>query len=77
MRTPKANELPAIKATPPVSRFMSMTDANELKIGDVQELLGDYQRLARVLGQLVQRAQDSADADENISETTASDQEKD
>ncbi|KAK5056079.1 hypothetical protein LTR84_012630 [Exophiala bonariae] len=77
MRTPKPDELPAIKAAPPVSRFMSMTDANELKIGDVQELLGDYQRLARVLGQLVQRAQAAADTDENVSETAGSDQDKD
>lgn len=77
MRIPKKDELPAIKAAPPVSRFMSMADVNELKIGDVQELLNDYQRLARILGQLVQRAQESADTDENISETTASDQEKD
>lgn len=77
MRTPKPDELPAIKAAPPVSRFMSMVDANDLKIGDVQELLNDYQRLARVLGQLVQRAQVAADTDENVGESTASDQEKD
>jgi len=77
MRVPNKDELPSIKAAPPVSRFMSASDVNELKIGDVQLLLSDYQRLARILGQLVQRSEQSADADENASEATASDLEKD
>ncbi|KEF59753.1 uncharacterized protein A1O9_04601 [Exophiala aquamarina CBS 119918] len=77
MRIPNQDELSPIKAAPPVSRFMSVADVNDLKIGDVQLLLSDYQRLARILGQLVQRAEESADTDENTSEATASDQEKD
>ncbi|EXJ90361.1 hypothetical protein A1O1_03460 [Capronia coronata CBS 617.96] len=56
LRSPDKAELSSIKAAPPVSRFMKLTDANDLKVGEVNDLLLDYQRLARVLGMLVQRA---------------------
>lgn len=36
---------------PPVQRFLDMDDASELKIGEIEELLKDYQRLARALQQ--------------------------
>ncbi|KIV89679.1 hypothetical protein PV10_07062 [Exophiala mesophila] len=69
LRLPKKDELEVIKAAPPISRFMTSDSAAELKIGDVQDLLDDYQRLARVLGQLIQRASTNTstvqDVDEN------------
>lgn len=44
------NELLApSKAAPPIKRFMDMTDAGELKVCEVTELLKDYQRLAAAL----------------------------
>ncbi|EXJ80805.1 hypothetical protein A1O3_07089 [Capronia epimyces CBS 606.96] len=57
LRTPDKIELSSIRAAPPISRFMKLTDVKELKIGEINDLLMDYQRLARVLGKLVQRAQ--------------------
>lgn len=68
LRTPDKEELSTIKAAPPISRFMTTTNANDLKLGEVQDLLQDYQRLVRVLGKLVQRAQDEAEADEGKSD---------
>ncbi|EXJ58159.1 hypothetical protein A1O7_05584 [Cladophialophora yegresii CBS 114405] len=56
-KTPNKAELAAIRAAPPVPRFLLLGDASELRLGEVQDLLDDYQRLARVLGKLVQRAQ--------------------
>lgn len=61
LNTPSRQEISTIKAAPPISRFMTVNDASQLKIGDVQDLLSDYQRLARVLGKLVQKAQDEAE----------------
>ena len=43
------NVAATLAAAPPVQRFLDIAEASELKIGDVQELLKDYQRLARVL----------------------------
>lgn len=37
------------KLEPPVQRFLAVTDANELRIGDITELLKDYKRLANEL----------------------------
>lgn len=37
------------KTAPPVKRFIEAKEAKELKIGDVEELLKDYQRLAGAL----------------------------
>lgn len=37
------------KTEPPVGRFMKMSDARDMRIGEVEELLRDYQRLAMVL----------------------------
>lgn len=34
---------------PPIQRFLAMSDASELKVGEIDELLKDYQRLARAL----------------------------
>lgn len=34
---------------PPIQRFMNMADANDLRIGEVEELLKDYKRLASTL----------------------------
>lgn len=35
--------------SPPIQRFMNMADANDLRIGEVEELLKDYKRLASAL----------------------------
>lgn len=35
--------------SPPIQRFMNMADANDLRIGEVEELLRDYKRLASAL----------------------------
>lgn len=43
------NEYAPIKALPPVQRFLDVTDVEELKIGEVAELLNDYKRLADAL----------------------------
>ncbi|KIW91740.1 uncharacterized protein Z519_07708 [Cladophialophora bantiana CBS 173.52] len=71
LRSPDNNELVAIKAVPPISRFMKMADAKELKLGEVQELLADYQRLAKVLGKLVVKAQDEAEMEVGEASDTA------
>ncbi len=42
-----ASQAPA----PPIQRFLDITSASELKIGDIEELLKDYQRLASALQQ--------------------------
>ncbi|KAK6371608.1 uncharacterized protein PV06_01364 [Exophiala oligosperma] len=72
LRAPYRKELPSIMAAPPMSRFMSITDASELKIREVQDLLMDYQRLAKVLGKLVQKAEDEVDTDHADVETEES-----
>ena len=64
LRTPEKEEMPAIRAAPPIPRFLTIGDANELKIGDVQDLLDDYQRLAKVLGRLVQKAHNQDESEE-------------
>jgi hypothetical protein len=74
LRTPQKEELPQIRAAPPVPRFLTLGDANELKLGEVQDLLDDYQRLARVLGKLVQRAQNEEDGDGEKSQAISSTQ---
>ncbi|KIW19565.1 hypothetical protein PV08_00138 [Exophiala spinifera] len=80
LRVPDQKELPSIMAAPPILRFMSITDASELKIRDVQDLLTDYQRLAKVLGKLVQKAEDEPETDHTDVEieesATGSDHEK-
>ena len=38
-----------IKALPPVQRYMDVVSADDLKIGEVAELLNDYKRLASAL----------------------------
>ncbi|KAK4697775.1 hypothetical protein P7C71_g361, partial [Lecanoromycetidae sp. Uapishka_2] len=40
---------PPIKALPPIQRFLDVTSVEELKIGEVNELLNDYKRIAEVL----------------------------
>lgn len=40
---------PRDHTSPPIPRFMNVHDASELKIGEVDELLRDYKRLAGVL----------------------------
>lgn len=37
------------RISPPIQRFMTMADANDLRIGEVEELLKDYKRLASAL----------------------------
>ncbi|KAK5141985.1 hypothetical protein LTR04_002373, partial [Oleoguttula sp. CCFEE 6159] len=39
------------KTAPPVKRFVECNDARELRVGDVEELLRDYQRLVGVVRQ--------------------------
>ncbi|TID25277.1 hypothetical protein E6O75_ATG04482 [Venturia nashicola] len=41
------------KATPPNKRFVECKDAKELKLGEVEELLKDYQRLVALMGKAV------------------------
>lgn len=43
---------PTARIDPPIQRFMDMTDAGELKLAEVQGLLKDYQRLAKVVRDL-------------------------
>ncbi|KAJ9606892.1 hypothetical protein H2200_008902 [Cladophialophora chaetospira] len=64
LRTPNKVELAAIRTAPPIPRFLLLGDAKELRLGEVQDLLDDYQRLARVLGKLVQKAQNEVDEEE-------------
>ena len=44
-----ANGVGDIKTLPPIQRFIDAPDAQNLKIGDVAELLEDYKRLAEAL----------------------------
>ncbi|KAL8953933.1 MAG: hypothetical protein Q9222_000220 [Ikaeria aurantiellina] len=50
---PTGNSLPPpsspAKVAPPIKRFMDVSDAGELKIGEIAELLQDYRRLATAL----------------------------
>ncbi|OAL39489.1 hypothetical protein AYO20_01359 [Fonsecaea nubica] len=71
LRLPDNDELVTIKAAPPITRFMKVVDAKELRLGEVQELLADYQRLAKVLGKLVTKAQDDAETDTGEASDTA------
>ena len=41
------------KSNPPIRKFMDAKDAKELKIGDVEELLRDYKRLAEILKEAI------------------------
>ncbi|KAG9651810.1 hypothetical protein KCU95_g7786, partial [Aureobasidium melanogenum] len=41
------------KATPPMQKFVDAKSASELRIGDVEELLRDYQRLAALIRETV------------------------
>ena len=44
-------ELRRIK--PPRKRFLEVSAASELKIGEVEELLAEYRRLARAIGEAI------------------------
>jgi hypothetical protein len=44
-------ELRRIK--PPRKRFLEVGSANELRLGEVEELLAEYRRLARAIGEAV------------------------
>ena len=52
LRAPTLEETVQIRAEPPKTRFVDLEDVSELKVGEVAELLKDYQRLARVLENL-------------------------
>ncbi|KAF2153728.1 hypothetical protein K461DRAFT_224083 [Myriangium duriaei CBS 260.36] len=41
------------KARPPVKRFLEVKDAKELRVGEIDELLKDYRRLAELLGEAI------------------------
>ena len=41
------------KTTPPVKRFLELKDAKDIRVGEVDELLRDYQRLAAALKQAI------------------------
>ncbi|KAF2226339.1 hypothetical protein BDZ85DRAFT_255991 [Elsinoe ampelina] len=41
------------KAKPPIKRFMEVKDAKELKVGEIEDLLKDYRRLAGLLGDAI------------------------
>lgn len=45
----QSNDVAGLASAPPVQRFLDVADASELKIGDIEELLKDYQRLAKAL----------------------------
>ena len=64
LRTPNKTELATIRTEPPIPRFLLLGDAKDLRLGEIQELLDDYQRLAKVLGKLVQKAQNEDEQDE-------------
>ena len=49
LRPPLPHEILEIKSQPPNARFVEVEDAGELKLNEVQELLREYQRIARVL----------------------------
>ena len=65
LRTPRKTEVAAIRAAPPIPRFLLVGNAQELQLGEIQDLLDDYQRLARVLGKLVQEAQNEDELDDD------------
>ncbi len=44
-----ASEISPMKALPPVQHFLDVTNVEQLKIGEVSELLSDYKRLADAL----------------------------
>ncbi|OCL05780.1 hypothetical protein AOQ84DRAFT_322447 [Glonium stellatum] len=41
------------KTTPPIKRFLELKDAKEIRVGEVDELIKDYQRLAAALKQAI------------------------
>ena len=50
--TPETNNLNVVKISPPIQQFMNASDSGELRIGEVGNLLADYQRLAGALKDL-------------------------
>jgi hypothetical protein len=71
LRAPSVGETAHIRAEPPKARFVNATDADGLKIGEVDELLKDYQRLAKILDGLRIVGEEEAEA-ETEAEPTAS-----
>ena len=61
LRPPLPHEILEIKSQPPHARFLDMEDAGELKVNEVQELLREYQRIARVLEGLRVVGEEEAD----------------
>jgi len=49
LRPPLPHEILEIKSQPANPRFLGLEDAGELRLNEVQELLREYQRIARVL----------------------------
>jgi hypothetical protein len=49
LRAPTRDETAAIRAAPPSARFMALQDVALLKVGELNDLLAEYQRIARVL----------------------------
>ncbi|KAI4174107.1 MAG: hypothetical protein LQ343_002553 [Gyalolechia ehrenbergii] len=53
MADSKASTMPSLpnpnRIAPPIKRFIDISDAGELKLGEITELLKDYQRLAAAL----------------------------
>ena len=47
--SPSKPAVAGMKTLPPIRRFITMTDAQELKLGDIPDLLQDYKRLAEAL----------------------------
>ncbi|KPI41105.1 Vacuolar protein sorting-associated protein 9b [Cyphellophora attinorum] len=69
LRAPSRGETAHIRAEPPKARFVNAADADELKISEVDELLKDYQRLAKILDGLRIVGEEEAEAE---AEPTAS-----
>ena len=51
-KTPSALIASKTKIEPPIQRFLVLTDVNKMRIGEVEELLKDYKRLADKLQDL-------------------------
>ncbi|KAI4150550.1 MAG: hypothetical protein LQ340_004000 [Diploschistes diacapsis] len=49
LRDPEKNLPPTARVEPPLERFLDVSNAGELRVSDVEALLKDYQRLAKIV----------------------------
>jgi hypothetical protein len=73
LRIPNPAETAAVRANPPSARFMAVQDVAALRVGELNELLAEFQRVGRVLEGLRVLGQEEAAAAAEASKEKDSD----